>query len=248
MLNPNLYSSSKKNTRLIRAEIWPGVHIRRTNLQKINMNMSKDMRELVKEGYEKSHYDGSSFRKDGKQKKIERYFLRKLVKLVPKSATVLDLGCGTGVPVDAYLIQQGFDVTGVDYCPRLITRARRNVPQGKFINQDFSRVSFDEEAFDAVVSLYAIFHIPRKEHKDLFLRIRSLLKHNGIMLVTLGTSDYEYGEEQGWCGAPVMAWSMYGPDTYEEMITNIGFTILESRSEGKPTDDEYHFWMLAQKE
>jgi len=217
-------------------------------LRKTNVNMTKNMRELVKEGYEKSHYDGSIFRKDDKQARIENYFLRRLVKLVPDGARVLDLGCGTGLPVDAYLVKQGFNVTGVDFCLRHINLARRNVPQGEFIEGDLSKVDFDEESFDAVLSLYAIFHLPRKEHEDLFLRIRSFLKDSGIMLVTLGTSDYKYGEEQDWCGAPVMAWSMYDPDRYKEMITKTGFAILDYSFEGKPTDDEYHFWLLAQKE
>lgn len=202
----------------------------------------------MKEGYEQSHYDGSIFRKDSKQTRIEDYFLEKLVKLVPDRAGVLDLGCGSGDPVDVYLVKRGFNVTGVDFCSRLITLAKRNVPQGRFIEGDLSKVDFDEESFDAVISLYAIFHLPRKEHEDLFVKIKNLVKRNGIMLVTLGTSDYEYGEEQDWCGAPVMAWSMYDPDRYKEMITKTGLVILDSRFEGKPTDDEYHFWLLAQKE
>lgn len=210
--------------------------------------MSKDMQKLVKEGYEESHYEGSSFRQDGKLKKIEHYFLRRLAKLLPKSAKVLDFGCGTGVPIDAYLVKKGFYVIGVDFCRRLITLARKDVPGGEFIEGDFSKVDFNEESFDAIVSLYAIFHIPRKEHEGLFLRIRNFLKYNGIILVTLGTSGSEYGEEKDWCGAPVMAWSTYDPDTYREIITNVGFTILESGFEGEPTDDEYHFWLLAQKQ
>lgn len=233
---------------LTSAGIWVRVHIRRAKLGKINVNITKNMRELVKEGYEQSHYEGSIFRQDGKQKRIERYFLKRLIKLIPKSAKVLDLGCGTGTPVDAYLVQQGFEVTGVDFCRRQITLARKDVPGAKFIEGDFSKVNFNEESFDAAMSLYAIFHIPRKEHEDLFLRIRSLLKDNGIILLTLGTSDYEYGEERDWCGAPVMAWSMYDPDRYKDMITSTGFAILDSSFEGKPSDDEYHFWLLAQKE
>lgn len=205
------------------------------------------MRELVREGYEKSHYDGNSFRKDGKFRRIEHHFLSKLARLLPEGAKVLDLGCGTGVPVDAYLIKQGFDVTGVDFCRRLVALARKDVPGGEFIEGDFSKVEFDEESFDAVISLYAIFHIPRKEHEDLFLRMRRFLKPHGLILVTLGTSGNEYGEEKNWCGAPIMIWSTYGPDTYIEIITNVGFTVLEQGFEGEPTDDEYHFWLLAQK-
>jgi len=205
------------------------------------------MRELVKEGYEKSHYDASSFRKDGKLTRIEQHFLNKLIRLLPEGERVLDLGCGPGAPIADYLVKKGFDITGVDFCQRLLALAGKNVPQGKFVEGDFSKVEFDEESFDAVISLYAIFHIPRKEHKGLFLRMRRFLKPHGLILVTLGTSGNEYGEEKNWCGAPIMIWSTYDPDTYTEIIANVGFTILESGFEGEPTDDEYHFWLLAQK-
>ncbi len=213
----------------------------------MNMDMTKDMRELVEEGYEKSHYDASSFRKDGKLTRIEHHFLSKLTGLLAEGEKVLDLGCGPGVPIDAYLVKKGCDVTGVDFCRRLLALARKDVPQGEFVEGDFSKVEFDEESFDVVISLYAIFHIPRKEHEDFFLRIRRFLKPHGLVLVTLGTSGNEYGEEKNWCGAPIMVWSQHNPKTYREIIANTGFTILESGFEGEPTDDEYHFWLLAQK-
>ncbi len=205
------------------------------------------MRELVKEGYENSHYNAGSFRKDEKLRRIELHFLNKLMGLLPKGEKVLDLGCGPGTPIDAYLVEEGFDVTGVDFCRRLLALAIEEVPQGKFVEGDFSKIEFDEESFDAVISLYAIFHIPRKEHENLFLRMRRFLKPHGLILVTLGTSGNEYGEEENWCGATTMAWSQYDPDTYREIISNVGFTILDSAFEGEPTDDEYHFWLLAQK-
>lgn len=65
-------------------------------------------------------------------------------------------------------------------------------------------------------------------------------------MATLGTSDSDYAEQDDWAGV-AMAWSTYEPDTYARLITESGFSILESRLEGRPGDDEYHLWMLAQK-
>lgn len=67
-----------------------------------------------------------------------------------------------------------------------------------------------------------------------------------MFMATLGTSSSEYGEEKDWAGAP-MAWSTYDPETYKRMIVESGFDILETKFEGQPGDDEYHFWVLAQK-
>ena len=80
----------------------------------------------------------------------------------------------------------------------------------------------------------------------LFQKMNRHLKPGGLILVSLGTSDSEYGEEADWCGAP-MAWSTYDPPTYEKVIAEAGFTILKSAFEGRPGDEEYHFWVFAEK-
>ena len=43
-------------------------------------------------------------------------------------ASVLDIGCGGGAPVDARLIARGFAVTGIDSSPKLIALARARCP------------------------------------------------------------------------------------------------------------------------
>jgi cyclopropane fatty-acyl-phospholipid synthase-like methyltransferase len=44
-------------------------------------------------------------------------------------AHVLDLGCGAGVPADRLLVDDGFEVTGVDISHVQVDRARVPVPQ-----------------------------------------------------------------------------------------------------------------------
>lgn len=201
------------------------------------------MRRIVEEGYEKGDYAGT-FRISDQPNKLQERFLNKLLKLLPEKPHILDFGCGTGVPFDKYLVQHGCSVVGVDIAQKHINEAKKHVPTAKFIRGDFSKIDF-EKSFDAIISLYAIFHIPREEHEGLFLQMAGLLKENGKILITLGTSG-GYGEEEGWCGAR-MAWSTYDPDTYKKLLDNKGFEILEATFEGRPGDEEYHFWVLAAK-
>lgn len=205
----------------------------------------RDMIKIVEEGYERGDYT-AHFRKSKKPNKMEKHFLDALIKLIPKKATVLDFGCGTGIPIDMYLVEKKLKVTGIDISQKHIALAKRNVPQGTFIKADFSKITVARQKFDAIISVYAIFHIPRAEHKALFLKMRKLLKKNGVLLITLGTSGSEYGEEENWAGAK-MVWSTYSPRIYKKMIKECGFTIVESEFEGKPRNEEYHFWLLAQK-
>jgi SAM-dependent methyltransferase len=207
--------------------------------------MTKDMRKLVREGYEKIDYV-EAYRSNSEPNDMEKNFLNKLIKLIPKHAKILDLGSGTGIPFDKYLVAQGFDMTGIDFSQKQIVLARKNVPEAKYIKDDFSAFDFEKESFHAIVSFYAIFHIPRDEHKILFAKMNKFLKKEGIVLLSLGSSGSEYGEEEDWFGAP-MAWSSYDPDTSMELIKESGFNILDSFFEGEPGDDEYHFWVIAKK-
>jgi len=201
------------------------------------------MRKIVEEGYEKGNY-ASTFRIFDKPNKMEEIFLKKLIKLLPKNPHILDFGCGIGVPFDKYLAEHGCKVTGIDISQKHINEAKKNVPKAKFIKGDFSKIDF-QETFDAIISFYAIFHIPREEHKELFLKMFDLLKNNGKILITLGTNG-GYEEEEDWCDAK-MAWSTYDPEIYKKILDETRFKILEATFEGQPGDKEYHFWVLAQK-
>lgn len=206
----------------------------------------RDMRKVVKEGYEKGDY-GKAFRLHRvRLTKFELTLFKKLCNLLPEQGKILDLGCGLGIPYDKYLADKDFNVTGVDFSKKHISMARKNVPKARFIYKDFTKVNFRPATFDAIVSFYAIFHIPRKENKELFLMINKLLKENGIILVSLGTSDNEYSSKKDWAGAP-MAWSTYKPKEYMSIIKNAGFKIIKAVFEGELGDKEYHFWVLAKK-
>jgi SAM-dependent methyltransferase len=207
--------------------------------------MKKNMKNVVQTGYEADDYE-KAFRADPKLRPLENEFLDLLSKDLRLGARVLDLGSGTGLPYDKYLADRGFHITGVDFSQKHLALARNNVPQAEYMEGDFSKLGFPSEAFDAVVSFYAIFHLPREEHQSLFRNIHRWLKPHGVMLATLGTSDMECDEEADWLGAPMM-WSSYPPEEYLRIMDQTGFAVRKSGFEGAPGDQEYHFWLLAEK-
>ena len=203
-----------------------------------------DLRHIVRAGYEIIDYP-AAFARDAKLRRpIDVHFLTQLARLLPPAARVIDLGCGVGIPYDRFLADAGFKVTGIDFTRRHLAAARRNVPGATFVEADFASVALADAAADAIVSLYAIFHIPRDEHAALFARIRRALRPGGLFLVTLGTRNSAHGVEENWFGAP-MAWSTFDPATYEKMLLDAAFDIVDARFEGALGDDEYHFWVLA---
>ena len=145
-------------------------------------------------------------------------------------SSVLDIGCGAGVPI-TQLLAKTFAVTGVDISSEMIRLAGANVPCASFVESDVTSVEFDDSSFDAVVAFYSLFHIPREDHPRLFHRIRDWLKPGGYLMCTLSgeseagyTADAFFGEKM-YC-------SNYGLSEYEEMLTGIGFTILRTTNIG----------------
>lgn len=197
-----------------------------------------DMRQLVKDGYNQCADNYSSTRDGFKSQK----YLDALHEKLSPGSRILDIGCGAGVPVDEYLVAKGHIITGVDISEKQIELARRNLPQADFIVGDMSAVDFPEKSFDAVVSFYAIFHIPREEHRDLFGKVWSLLKPGGLFLATLGYEEWEGSEE--FHGA-TMYWSHYGKDRNLELVRQAGFEII--MAEVDDSGGEHHFVVLAKK-
>ncbi|MFW5946728.1 MAG: class I SAM-dependent methyltransferase, partial [Candidatus Natronoplasma sp.] len=147
-----------------------------------------------------------------------------------------------GIPFDRYFVDKGYEVTGVDFVENNVKRAKMNVSEAEFLNADFSKLSFPKESFDAIVSFYAIFHIPREEHLNLFEKMNRWLKDSGAILITMGAGDDERIESD-FVGSE-MSWSSFSIQKNKELVRKAGFKILRSYEE---TEEEHHLWILAEK-
>src|SRR2546423_1538205 len=82
----------------------------------------------------------------------ERRFIDELIGSLPPKAAILDVGCGTGEPIAAYLVSKGFRVTGVDGSEQMIFLARSAVPKAGFVLGDMRHVVVAGGPFDAIVA------------------------------------------------------------------------------------------------
>src|SRR3989344_6707710 len=146
-----------------------------------------NMNQKVKSGYNKIAKNYSSQFRD--QFKSEKY-LAKLVALLPAKSSVLDIGCGSGKPIDSYLVSKGIKVTGIDISEAQIELAKENIPDAIYKVRDMSELRDSEFQVDAVVSFYSIFHTPREKHLELLRKFQSFLTPHGYLLITMGASDW----------------------------------------------------------
>lgn len=141
---------------------------------------------------------------------------------IPKQAAILDIGCGSGDPVDKELIRLGHLVTGLDISKKQIEKARKNCPRGSFKVQNLLDLRSDEYQVDAATSFYALFHVPRDQHLRLLTTIATFLPRNGWFLLTMGDRDFEGFHEL--CGERVWS-SHFGPQTNKKLLQKAGFKI-----------------------
>ena len=156
---------------------------------------------------------------------------------------ILDLFCGAGGAGEGYR-RVGFDVTGVDISEVQIERARELVPGAEFIRGDVMKVDFPSGSFDAIVSFYAIIHMPLEEHQPLIGRIRRWLTPGGYFMATVGHTAWT-GEEEAYLGVQGgrMFWSHADEATYVRWMTEAGFDVLWTRF--IPEDESGHSLILA---
>ncbi|MFG2512560.1 class I SAM-dependent methyltransferase [Streptomyces sp. NPDC048584] len=118
-----------------------------------------------------------------------------LCRQIPAGGTVLDLGCGGGVPVARTLAAAGYRVTGIDISEVQIRRARERVPHAEFIRGDATAVSFGAASFDAVVSFFALIQIPLAEQPPLLRKTAGWLRPGGCFVATMGHGEWTGTEE-----------------------------------------------------
>lgn len=169
-------------------------------------------------------------------------YLEKLNALLAPNSTILDIGCGAGVPVDKFFLSCGHNVVGLDISEKQIELAKKNLPNGEFNVEDMSELKEKEYNVDAVVSFYAIFHTKRETHQELFNKINSFLPIGGLILVSMGVEEWEGKEE--FHGAE-MFWSHFGADKNRKIIKNAGFEIIFDEID--ESGGEKHLFIIAKK-
>lgn len=101
---------------------------------------------------------------------------------VPKGGTILDIGCGSGVPIAAALAARGFVLFGVDASPRLLDAFRRNLPGAATACEPAERSRFFDRRFDAATAIGLLFLLPEAAQAQVITRVAHALVPGGSFL------------------------------------------------------------------
>lgn len=115
------------------------------------------------------------------QEHISRYYF---ASQFVKSKIVLDVACGTGYGSTFLIDQKAKKVTGIDISKEAIEYCNTNYKRNglEFKIDDCTRMHFENDSFDVVISFETIEHI---EKASSFLsEVKRVLKKNGIFVVS----------------------------------------------------------------
>ncbi len=168
--------------------------------------------------------------------------------LASEEGHLLDLGCGSGEPVARFFIDNGWQVTGLDFSRRMIELAKKCVPEMNGLHGDIVEVDFEPESFTAISATYSLFHISSKLHFPLFEKIYGWLKPGGKILFTYATQDYTgslvFDGYKSFLGERLY-YSHKTPDALYSDLNEIGF-IFEQK-EHHEIGGEKFLWVTAVK-
>lgn len=148
-------------------------------------------------------------------------------KELPKGATILDLGAGTGRTY-SYFSKKGYDYVGLDFSPKMRDEAFRIHGKFPYICDDMLNIKnhFKNNSIDAVFAVYSLFHLPQDDlHKVLF-DVYDILKDSGIIVLSyqLGTGEKFTDEPYlGESGKRKLYMNYFAENEMGQILKSLGF-------------------------
>jgi SAM-dependent methyltransferase len=176
-----------------------------------------------------SHYDAYAREMSSRYETADMSQLHTmLLRYLPqRRASVLELGCGSGRDA-AFLLANGYDVTGVDASAGMIAEAARIHPElaGRV---SCAAVPFPEDSplllrsFDAVFSNAMFMHIPDGDLQLTGLQVRRMLRPGGALFLSVsvdrsGLTDDRDAHDRLFRERP--------PERLRQLFEGLGFTLV----------------------
>ena len=154
--------------------------------------------------------------------------------MLPGGATVLGLGCRTGVPISQVLIERGFNVYGVDASPRMVAAFRGGLPTVPVECAAVEDWDFFGLTFDVVVAWGLFFLLDVEVQRRLIAKVAGVLRSGGRLLFTAPSQSCS------WRDAMTGRTSIsLGHEAYRQALEAEGMSLVGThRDKG---DSHYYF-------
>jgi cyclopropane fatty-acyl-phospholipid synthase-like methyltransferase len=156
---------------------------------------------------------------------------------LPAGANVLDLGCGTGVPISQVLIRRGFIVYGIDASSSMVAAFRGRFPTVSVECAAVEDSTLFCRTFDGAVAWGLVFLLAVEVQRSLISKVAGVLQPGGRFLFTAPSQSCS------WSDAMTGRTSVsLGQEEYAKELAAQGMSLL-----GTADDEGENHYYFAQK-
>lgn len=160
-------------------------------------------------------------------------FVRGWAQTLQPGSEVLDLGCGTGIPISKVLIDEGMIVYGIDASPTMAKAFHQNFPTMPIACEAIEESLFFDRKFDGIISWGLIFLISEEAQEMLIKKAATALKTGGKLLFTTPYRATVWNDAMTGLSSRSL-----GAEKYKELISSSGLSLIgEFEDEG----ENYYF-------
>ena len=156
---------------------------------------------------------------------------------------VLDLGCGCGRPIAAYLADRRCTVTGVDAAPSMLALFRAALPRAEAIEADMRGLELGR-TFDLILAWNSLFHLDIEDQQAMFATFAA---HAHDRTVLMFTSGPDAGEAVGEVGGQPIYHASLAPWEYRNLLAEHGFEEIAFVPED-PDCHQHSVWLARARE
>lgn len=146
--------------------------------------------------------------------------VREWARQLSPGGAVLDLGCGSGVPISEALVNDGFEVYGIDASPAMVAAFQERFPRARVACEPVEESDFFGRRFDGAVAWGLLFLLPPGVQVTLIHRVATALESGGRFLFTSPAQACE------WTDVMTSRQSIsLGASVYRATLLAAGFTV-----------------------
>lgn len=115
-------------------------------------------------------------------------------KILPKAASILDLGCGSGRD-SLYFKNEGYKVTAIDGSEKLAELASNLIEQDVIVSK-FEELEI-KDRFGGIWACASLLHLDYVELEKLLIKLEAALVNNGILYMSFKYGSTEFIDDKG---------------------------------------------------
>jgi trans-aconitate methyltransferase len=167
---------------------------------------------------------------------------KRALQFVENKGSAIDIGCGSSGRIIGLLLDDGFEVEGLDFSREMIKLAQQKHPEVKFQYADICAWEFPTK-YDFISAWDSVWHAPLKNQVDILKKLCQALTSDGVLIYTSGAVD-EAGEVSNECHGQMLYHAAIGIPAILDIIDECHCICRHLENDDWPSN---HLYVIIQK-